>query len=130
LPDHTPAFNFSSKSVLIVEDDEFNADYLKEVLDGTGIEIIHTLYGDNAIQIAKSRKLDMVLMDIRLPDIDGYSVTRVIHKSKPELKIIAQTAYAAIDDRSKAIDAGCIDYISKPIKKKALLELINKYISG
>lgn len=130
LPDHSPAFNFSGKSVLIVEDDEFNADYLKEVLDGTGIEIIHTLYGDNAIQIAKSRKLNMVLMDIQLPDMDGYSVTRVIHKSKPELKIIAQTAYAAIDDRNKAIDAGCIDYISKPIKRNALLELINKYISG
>jgi signal transduction histidine kinase len=122
-------FNFSGKTILIVEDDQYNADYLKEVLDETGIKIIHTFYGNEAIQISKSQKLDLVLMDIRLPDIDGYTATQSIRKSKPDLKIIIQTAYAASEDKEKAIDTGCNDYISKPVKSDVLLSIIDKHLS-
>ena len=72
--------------------------------------------------------VDLVLMDISLPDIDGYEATRQIGKHKPKLKIIAQTAYASLDERQKAIDAGCIDYISKPLKRELLLSMINKHL--
>jgi CheY-like chemotaxis protein len=68
-------------------------------------------------------------MDIRLPDMDGYEATRQIKLHKPNLRVIAQTAYAANEDRQKAFDAGCIDYISKPIKRDLLLIMINKYLS-
>jgi PAS domain S-box-containing protein len=129
LSDTQRSFNFSGKVILIVEDDYYNADYLKEVLDGTGIKIVHTLYGYDAIKLSRSQNLDMVLMDIRLPDIDGYAVTRAIHKFKPELRVVAQTAYAAYDEREKALNAGCVDYISKPIKKDTLLALIYKHLS-
>ncbi|MDP4208785.1 MAG: PAS domain S-box protein [Bacteroidota bacterium] len=122
-------FNFSDKTVLIVEDDKYNVDYLKEVLEETGIEIIHSFYGSEAVQISKSQKLDIVLMDIRLPDIDGYSAVRMIRKYKPDLKIIAQTAYAASEDKEKAINSGCNDYISKPVKKDDLLSLISKHLT-
>jgi PAS domain S-box-containing protein len=122
-------FNFSGKTILIVEDDQYNADYLKEVLDETGIKIIHTFYGNEAIQISKSQKLDLVLMDIRLPDLDGYTATQSIRKSKPDLKIIIQTAYAANEDKEMAIDAGCNDYISKPVKSDILLSVIDKHLS-
>jgi CheY-like chemotaxis protein len=68
-------------------------------------------------------------MDIRLPDIDGYEATRLIKKYKPDLKIIAQTAYATHDDKEKAIDAGCNDFISKPVKRDILLSMIHKQLS-
>ena len=67
-------------------------------------------------------------MDIRLPDIDGYEATRQIRAKWPEVKIIAQTAYAAHDERQKALNFGCIDYISKPTKRDIMLSLIKKYI--
>jgi len=121
-------FNFSNKTLLIVEDDQYNLDYLVEVLDGTGINIIHSFYGHEAVNIATSQELDIVLMDIRLPDIDGYTATQLIRKSKPYLIIIAQTAYAAPEDKEKAIHAGCNDYISKPIDRELLLYKIQSQI--
>ncbi|HEX3007708.1 MAG TPA: ATP-binding protein, partial [Bacteroidales bacterium] len=121
-------FNFSGKTILLVEDDEFTADYLKEALNGTGVKVIHTVYGSDAIQISKSQKLDLILLDIRLPDIDGYSVARIIRKEKPEIKIIVQTAYAATEDKENAMKAGSNDYISKPIKRDSLLTLMDKHL--
>jgi len=72
--------------------------------------------------------IDLVLMDIKLPTIDGYEATRQIRKFNKDVIIIAQTAYALEGDREKAIAAGCNDYISKPIKKDELLEKISKIL--
>ena len=69
-------------------------------------------------------------MDIRLADTDGYTVTKKIKKTNPEIKIIAQTAYAAADDKIRAINAGCDDYISKPINREYLLQLLKKHLSN
>jgi CheY-like chemotaxis protein len=122
LVEETNDYNFSAKTILIVEDDQYNSDYLNEVFDGTGINIIHAFYGKEAIEKARTEKIDIVLMDIRLPDMDGYAVTRQIRKFKPELKIVAQTAYADTDDKEKAFSAGCNDYLSKPVKRDVLLK--------
>jgi PAS domain S-box-containing protein len=122
-------FDFHNKTILVVEDDLYNADYIKEVLSETGINVIYTEFGEKAIQIAKSQLTDLVLMDIRLPDMDGYAAIRQIIKNKPNVRIIAQTAYAAYEDKQKAFAAGCIDYISKPLKRDLLLSMINKYLS-
>ena len=127
--DRSGKYNFSDKTILIVEDNEFNAEYLKEALNGTGIRIIHTVYGSEAIHLSKTQSLDIILMDIRLPDIDGYSATKLIRKEKPGLKIIAQTAYAVKEDKEKALKAGCNDYLSKPIRRDELLSMINEYLS-
>jgi PAS domain S-box-containing protein len=118
-------YDFTNRTVLIVEDDIYNLDYLKEILADTGIKIIHTFYGNDAVHLSKTQKLDIVLMDIRLPDIDGYTATNLIRKLQPGLKIIAQTAYAAHEDKESAIIAGCNDYISKPVKRDILLSMIN-----
>jgi PAS domain S-box-containing protein len=122
------SYHFPGKTILLVEDDIFNAEYIKEILSDTGTKIIYTKYGNEAIQIATSQSMDLILMDIQLPDITGFEATRKIKLQKPNSKIIAQTAYAAYDDRKKAFDAGCIDYISKPIKRDLLLEMINKHL--
>jgi PAS domain S-box-containing protein len=127
--DVTQAFHFTDKSILVVEDDLYNAEYIKEILSGTGINIIDTQYGLEAIEIAASQSPDLILMDIRLPDITGYEATRQIKQLNPKLKIIAQTAYAAQDDKQKAFDAGCNDYISKPLKRNILLSLLNKHLA-
>jgi CheY-like chemotaxis protein len=122
-------YNFPNKTILIVEDDLYNAAYLTEVLNDNHLNILHTIYGKEAVKISTSQNVDLVLMDIRLPDIDGYDATRQIRAMKPKLKIIAQTAYAAYDEKQKALDAGCNDYISKPTKQSDLLKILNKYLS-
>jgi PAS domain S-box-containing protein len=124
--DEINELNFQNKTVLIVEDDIYNAEYLKEILSDKGFKIIITEYGKKAIDIVESQPVDLVLMDIRLPDMSGYDATRIILKSNPSIKIIAQTAYAAQDEFKKALEAGCIDYISKPTKIELLMSLISK----
>jgi PAS domain S-box-containing protein len=120
--------NFSGKTVLVVEDDQYNAEYLKEILTGLGITYLQASNGSEAVEYSKSHDIDLVLMDIRLPDFGGYEATRRIRQFKPELKIVAQTAYASHDERQKAIHAGCIDYLSKPTRKEALLSVLNKHL--
>lgn len=119
---------FSKKSVLIVEDDPFNAKYIKEVLAGTGLKTWESPSGQEAVKTALAQNIDLVLMDIRLPDISGYEAIHQIKSGKPEQKIIVQTAYASHDEEQKALNMGCVDYISKPIKKDILLKLLNKHL--
>jgi len=117
---------FSQKTILIVEDDLSNAEYLKEVLSKLELNILHTIYGKEAVQIVKTNEVDIVLMDVRLPDINGYEATRQIKQFKPTQIIIAQTAYAASSDEQNSYDAGCNYFISKPINKNMLLSIIDK----
>jgi signal transduction histidine kinase len=134
LPKKASVFNkltvcyFPDKTILIVEDEVYNAEYIKEVLADTGINIIFAETGSEAIRIAASQPVDLVLMDIQLPDMDGYQAAKQIKQHNPALKFIAQTAYAAITDKQKAFDAGFCDYISKPIKIDLLLSVITKHL--
>lgn len=121
-------FYFSNKTVLIVEDDPFNAVYISEVLSKTGLNILIAENGREAIEKSLTQNIDLVLMDIRLPDINGYEATHRIKEEKPLLKIIAQTAYASNDERQRAYDVGCIDYLAKPTKKEALLSMLTKHL--
>jgi len=123
------AYNFSGKAILVVEDDKYNTTYIEEILANTGIKILSTEYAYEAIKMATSQSPDLVLMDIRLPDLNGLEATRLIRQQKPDVNIIAQTAYATDDDKQKALDAGCIDYISKPMDRELLLIMIDKHIS-
>jgi signal transduction histidine kinase/CheY-like chemotaxis protein len=122
--------DFSTKTLLLVEDDEYNTEYIKEILQSAaGLKVIHTGFGKEAVQISQKENIDLVLMDIRLPDIDGYEATKQIREHKPFIKIIAQTAYASQIDKQKAIDSGCDDYLSKPTSRDVLLKMLNKYLS-
>ncbi len=122
--------NFIGKTILIVEDDPYNAEYLKEVLSDLELNILHAGNGEDAVEISLSQHVDLILMDIRLPKMDGYEATRQIKQHKPRIKIIAQTAYAAQDEKQKAFGAGCIDYVSKPTKQEVLLSVLNKHLVG
>lgn len=131
-----PLQNIENKSlpdteitILIVEDDLYNAEYLKEVLSETKYTILHSEYGKKAVEIATNQDIDVILMDIRLPDITGYEAFRLIKKQKPNIKIIAQTAYATLSDKQKALDFGFDSYISKPISKNNLFELLKQLLN-
>jgi PAS domain S-box-containing protein len=121
-------YDFSNKTILIVEDDIYNAEYIKEILAETGLNILYAENGKEAIQLSLTQQINLVLMDISLPDINGYEAIRQIKLQKPDLKIIVQTAYAAPEDKKKAIDSGSVGYISKPLKKSLLLSIINKHL--
>ena len=76
----------------------------------------------------KHKEIELVLMDLKLPGIDGFEVTKQMKAIRPNIPIIAQTAYAFASDRLKALEAGCDDFISKPIEVRVLLDLIGKYL--
>jgi PAS domain S-box len=120
--------DFSGNSILIVEDDYFNSMYLNEILSKYNFKIQTVSSGKEAVEIASTHHFDLILMDICLPDISGYDATNAILAVKGNTQIIAQTAYAAIDERVKAIKAGCVDYISKPTKKGDLINIIKKHL--
>ena len=93
-------------------------------------EVLKARTGVEAVEACRNNPdIDLVLMDIQMPEMDGYEATRQIRQFNKEVIIIAQTAYALTGDREKAIEAGCNDYISKPIKKDELLALIQKYFN-
>lgn len=117
-----------SKTLLIVEDDPYNAEYIKEILRNTGFNILHSELGKEAVDISINQPVDIILMDIRLPDMEGCEATRLIKGKKPGIKIIAQTAYASVNDKEKCLNAGCDDYISKPINSELLLEKIYEHL--
>ena len=116
-------------TILIAEDEEFNFLFIKEVLENHHMQVIHAKDGkeawDKCIQYPE---INLVLMDIKMPNMNGFEATRLIKERNPNLPIIAQTAYAMADDKEKILKAGCDDYISKPLKKEQLLKLLKKYL--
>lgn len=120
--------DYSRFKILIVEDDYYNLEFIKEIVKGINISSDYVQYGKDAIIKATNEHFDLLLMDIGLPDMTGYEAIEQIKKQKPHLKIIAQTAYASPVDRAKAMQIGCVDYISKPLKSEALLAIIKKYL--
>lgn len=115
--------------VLIAEDEEFSDTYLTIVLKNICSEILHAKTGRKSVELCKENTdLDLILMDIKMPDMDGYEATKEIRKFNKDIVIIAQTAYALEGDFEKALLVGCNDYISKPIDQNELLEKIRKHI--
>jgi signal transduction histidine kinase len=120
---------WSGKNILVVEDDTSNFLLINENLKSTGANILRAENGIEALKMSTSeKKPDIIIMDIKLPGIDGYETTRRIREKNKEIPIIANTAYAMEGDREKSIDAGCTEYLSKPTDRKQLIDLIAKYL--
>ena len=119
---------FQEKNILIVEDNDGNAELLKNYLEPTGIIITHAINGKQALEAFEKNKFDIILMDINLPDINGLEVTKQIKKINTTIPIISQTAYAMQNEKEKFLQAGCDDYISKPINSKLLIEKITHHL--
>ncbi|MEF8845550.1 MAG: ATP-binding protein, partial [Bacteroidales bacterium] len=116
-------------TLLIVEDDETTDLYITELLQDKCKAILHAKDGNEAVKLVRERDdIDMILMDIKMPNMDGYTATQKIRELNKKIVIIAQTAYALAGDREKAIEAGCDDYLSKPIDEGDLLEVVKRNI--
>jgi signal transduction histidine kinase/CheY-like chemotaxis protein len=121
-------YNFHNKIILLVEDDPFNSDYIRQIINGTGAKVLVARTGNEAVKAASLQIPDLVLMDIKLPDITGYQAAKKIKRVSPHLKFIAQTAYASDDEKQKAFKAGFNDYISKPFDSNIFLSMVNKHL--
>ena len=116
--------------ILIVEDDEISEKLIAFMVKTKSKEILIAKTGDEAVETFRNQPdIDVVLLDINLPKMDGYKVAREIRQFNKDVVIIAQTAYGLNDDREKAIAAGCNDYIAKPINQKLLIDLIQKWLN-
>ncbi len=122
-------FNLDGKVILVAEDEEKNFQFFEIFLSKLGAKVLHAFSGKEAVDIVnnQAQSIDLIFMDIKMPEMDGYEATRIIKKKFPDMPIIAQTAYAFSDDKAKALEAGCDDYISKPVAKGKLIAMLRNY---
>ena len=118
------------KNVMVVEDNEKNRKLVRVVLKAKGYNIIEAATGEEALNLLKNQKPDIILMDIQLPGIDGLTLIKQIKASvvTKDIPIIAVTAYAMKGDEQKILDTGCDAYVSKPINTQELPLIVEKYI--
>jgi two-component system, cell cycle response regulator DivK len=119
-----------SKRILVVEDQEDNRQIIRDMLSATDYEIMEAESGEQALEAVAKQRPDLILMDIQLPGIDGYEVTRRI-KADPAMRsipIIAVTSYALSGEEQKARAAGCDEYVPKPYSPRQLLAKIRQYL--
>jgi len=122
-------YNFVGKTILIVEDESVNQFFFEMALKKTKANLFFVRDGYDAIEMVKENdEIDLILMDIRLPKMDGIEATLQIKKLLPELPIIIQTANALPSVCESAMDSGCDEFITKPIKLETLLSLLKKYL--
>ncbi len=119
-----------SKRILIVEDQEDNRRILRDLLMSAEYEVIEATTGEEGVAAAEAHRPDLILMDIRLTDFDGYEATRRIKANTDlqEIPIIAVTSYALSGDDVKAYEAGCSAYVAKPFSPRKLLAEIREYL--
>jgi CheY-like chemotaxis protein len=120
-----------TKTVLVIEDDELNMKLVRAVLKTKEFHMIEAVDGETGLKMVKDFEPDLILLDINLPDMDGYSVARKIRGSllKKEIPIIALTALAMPEDLVNAREAGCVDCVTKPFHVQELLDTLERYIS-
>jgi CheY-like chemotaxis protein len=122
--------NIHNVNILIVEDEDNNFLYLQEILDKEPYNLSRALNGKEAVEMALKTDFQIILMDLAMPIMDGYTAIKAIKKERPAIYIIAQTAYAMKDDKEKAFSAGCDDYITKPVNGVILKRLLRNSISS
>jgi two-component system, cell cycle response regulator DivK len=121
-----------SKRILVVEDTEDNRQIIRDLLTSVGYELIEAADGAEGVAMAQSHRPDLILMDIQLPEMDGYEATRRI-RAIPDLAqvpIIAVTSYALSGDEAKTRAAGCDGYVAKPFSPRQLLAKIREFLPG
>jgi hypothetical protein len=120
--------DISKLLVLIAEDEESNYFYMEAIMKMIGCKYVHAINGAEALKMCKqNKKINLVLMDVKMPVMSGLEATQLIREFRPELPIIATTAYAQIGDEHRFLAAGCDGYLAKPIRKDNLLVLLQKY---
>lgn len=120
----------TNQRVLVVEDNRDNMTLIVDVLESLDYDVIQAKDGEQGVELARSERPDLILMDLSLPKIDGWEATRTI-KAEDDLRqipIIALTAHAMVGDRERALEAGCDDYMTKPINLQTLATKLTKFL--
>ena len=126
-----PDYHWNNRVVLITEDEEVNFYYLKTLLQRADAKVLRAKNGKEAVEIISEHQggIDLILMDLNMPVMDGYEAMRIIKSLHPAIPIIAQTAYTMNNDRNRCLQAGFNDYIAKPINRLALYRMVNDNLS-
>jgi CheY-like chemotaxis protein len=120
---------YEGKTILVAEDEQSNFDFLKILLTRMNVKVLWAKDGVEAVNMCENDpSIDLVLMDIKMPLLNGYEATKRIKTKRPNLPIIAQTAYAMISDKLEAENAGCDGYLSKPIKIYQITEVLEEHL--
>lgn len=128
-PDKNPTASAETK-ILLVDDNTANLQVLRETLDGSGYKLLIAKNGRSALEIVRKASPDLILLDIMMPEMDGYEATRRIRQQKQfrDLPVIALTAKAMKEDREKCIEAGASDYLPKPVDLERLLSMMRVWL--
>ena len=122
-------YDWKGRVFLIAEDDKFSYKFLESFLKQTKAEVLHAIDGKEAISICMEKNIDLVLMDIQMPEMNGLQATEEIKKFKKQLPIIAQTANAITEEKQKCFEAGCDDFVTKPVNISELYSKIDKWLA-
>ncbi|MDA8188296.1 MAG: response regulator [Dehalococcoidales bacterium] len=120
----------AGKRILVVEDHPLNRELVSDLLLARGYEVLEATTGQQALEMGREHRPDLILMDVQLPELDGLSATRIL-KSDPatqDIVVVAITAHAMRGDEAKVYDAGCSGYISKPINTRELPKIIEQFL--
>lgn len=119
-----------SGRILLAEDDKGCQILAQKTLENLGLEITIVENGNEVIEIVNRQSFDLILLDIQMPELNGYQTAEKLKENGVTTPIVAMTAYAMVGDREKCIEAGCVDYISKPVEHELLLEILDKYLTA
>jgi CheY-like chemotaxis protein len=123
--------NWKNKVILVVEDEMVNYEFIEALMESYQVKLLHAENGDQALELVKTiNKIDLILMDIKLPEINGYEITSEIKKIRNEIPIIALTAFSINEVRDKCLKAGCEDVIAKPVEINAFISKLNHYLNS
>ena len=119
-----------AKKILVVEDNEMNLELASDILEANGYIVMQAQGGEEALQIAREHRPDLILMDIQLPEMDGLEATRLLKAdaNTNSIKVVALTAHAMLGDEEKARDAGCSGYIAKPINVRIFADTVAGFL--
>jgi CheY-like chemotaxis protein len=120
-------YDWSDKQVLVAEDEELNWMFIREMLKKTGALVVRAKDGLEVIKKAEESTPDIILMDIKMPELDGIEATRRIRKFNSNIPIIAQTAFVMAEEKSESLQAGCNHFLTKPLDRTILMEIIDSY---
>jgi PAS domain S-box-containing protein len=122
--------NWKNKVVLVVEDDLVNYQFIEALLEKTQVQLLHAENGYQALELCKTiNKIDLILMDIKLPEVNGYEITKEIKLFRKDIPIIAQTAFSLNEVKDRCLESGCNDIIIKPVDIDVFMSKLNKYLS-
>lgn len=121
-------YDFNGKNILVVDDDLASAMLVSHMLKGTGAKVCSVQDGAHAVNKAAVEDIDMILMDLRMPVMDGYAATTNIRAMGRTMPIIAYTALPSSENKDRCLAVGCNDYLSKPINKEELFKMVEKYL--